>query len=55
MGEILTTEEYWFDTLEEAVAFAEQMRAERACDMYVDIDTRDPKGVKMVVGVGEAR
>lgn len=55
MDEILTIEKYWFTALEEAVTFAEKMRAERACDIYVDICTNDPKGVRLEIGCGGAR
>ena len=55
MGEILTTEEYWFDSYKEAEAAAMKMMAERPCELTYWIDNHDKNHVKLTVGVGEAR
>ena len=53
--EVLTTETYLYSTLEEATEAAEQMRAERACDMAIMIDNTDKAHVKLIVQCGEVR
>ena len=55
MDEILTYEEYWFDSYEEAEAEMMKMMAERPCQLTFQIDNHDKHHVKMTVGVGEAR
>ena len=55
MDEILTYEEYWFGSLNEATAAMMKMMAERPCLLQFWIDNRDKNHVKLTVGVGEAR
>jgi len=55
MDEWLTEEIYWYDTVEEASADADIMRATRACDLYINIDAIHYERVKLTVKCGKTR